>query len=333
MNELTKAGIRIFRAGDRQKAARLFARAVQLDARDEEAWYWLSACVNDIEKKRYCLQKVLELNPQSVKAKRRLNHLEGYVTEAEIRKPPVETLRRRFDYKVGAIVLGIVILIGSLAFSLTWQGQTQNEADLAAVLSAVDGATALPVEATLPIVEPTEAPVFIPVTGTPLTISGDGAHKTEEFELPVGELKIFWQYNGSQDEDQQLLAIYEKHQANLGILEEEFRDCLKENEALLDFAIIRQQMDDIAKAENGIELCIQAYQQESKSINSQYYDEIDYYSTSFSVIINRSSKDSPATLVKVQGIYYGKTTFEAEEATDYYLIVDASGPWSITFGY
>jgi tetratricopeptide (TPR) repeat protein len=333
MNELTKVGIRMFQAGDRQKAARIFARAVQLDVRDEEAWYWLSACVEDVEKKRYCLQRVLQLNPQNVRARRRLNHLEGYVPEAETRKPTVEPRKRTFSYKVGTMVLAIVILLGSFAFFITQQGRTDDEADLAAVLSAVDGATATKVEAILQIVEPTEAPVFIPVTGTLLTISGDGAHITEEFELPVGELKIFWQYNGSPDEDQQLQARYETHQTNIGIVEEEYRDCLKENKALLDFAIIRQQLDDIARAEKDIELCIQQYEQEKRSINSQYYDEIDYYSTSFTIIINRSSKDSPAPLVNVQGIYYGKTTFEAEEANDYYLTVDSSGPWSITFGY
>jgi tetratricopeptide (TPR) repeat protein len=333
MNELTKAGIRMFQAGDRQKAARLFARAVQLDVRDEEAWYWLSACVDDIEKKRYCLQRVLQLNPQNVKANRRLNHLEGYVPEPETQKPPVESHRRSFNFKVGAMVLAIVILVGGFAFIINHQERTQNEADLAAVLSAVDGATALPVEATFPSVEPTEVPVFIPVTGIPLTISGNGAHQTEEFHLPAGELKIFWQYNGSANEDQQLQASFEKHQANLVILGEKYQACLKENQILLDFAIRRQQLDDIAKAESDIELCIQVYQQESRSINSQHYDEIDYYSTSFTVIINRSKKDGPAPLVNVQGLYYGKTTFKAEEANDYYLTVDASGPWSITFVY
>jgi hypothetical protein len=332
MNELTKEGIRIFQAGDKQKAARILARSVQIDSRDEEAWYWLSACVDGLDKKRYCLQKVLKINPENAKARQRLSKLEGFVTDDVTKKPNTDSPRSSQKARIYAITLGITIVVASFIWMLFQQERTQDQADLAAVLSVVDQASVLRVEATRLTVEPTESPVLIPVTGSPMVISGDGQQESGDFRLPEGKINVFWQYWGNPDEDRQLQVVYNQHHSNLKLLEEEYSACLEEKQLVLEAAILRQKSEEIIKAENDIEICIQEYQQEKRNLNTQYYDAIDYYSTSFTVIINRHTSDEQDPFINVKGIYYGKLTFEAEGAEDYYLIVDASGPWSITFG-
>jgi hypothetical protein len=332
MNQLTKEGIRIFQAGDKQKAARILARSVQIDSGDEEAWYWLSACVDGLDKKRYCLQKVLKINPENTKARQRLSKLEGFAADDVTKKLTTDSSRRSQRPRIRVIALGITILVAGLIWMLFQQERNRNQADLAAVLSVVDQAAILPFDEPQLAFEPTKRPAFIPVTGSPLVISGDGQQVSGEFRLPEGKLNVFWQYRGNPDEDQQLQAVYNQHQSNLKLLEEDYGACLEERQLILDAAILRQKVEEIIRAEKDIEICIEEYQQETRIINKQYYDAIDYYSTSFTVIINRQTKDERDPIINVKGIYYGKLTFEAEAAEDYYLSVDASGPWSITFG-
>jgi hypothetical protein len=332
MNPLTEEGIRIFQAGDKPKAARILARSVQIDPRDEEAWYWLSTCVDGLDKKRYCLQKVLKINPENSKARLRLSKLEGFAADDVTKKLTTDSFRRSRIPRIGVIAVGITILVASFIGMLFQQERNRDQADLAVVLSVVDQAAILPLDETQLAVEPTKTPAFIPVTGSPIVISGDGQQVSGEFRLPEGKLNVFWQYRGSSDEDRQLQAVYNQHQSNLKLLEEEYGACLVEKQLVLDAAILRQKSEEIIRAEKDIEICIEEYQQEKRNLNTQYYDAIDYYSTSFTVIINRQTRDERDPIINVKGIYYGKLTYEAEAAEDYYLSVDASGPWSITFG-
>lgn len=331
MNELTKTGITAFQLGDKQKAAKIFARVVQENGRDEEAWYWLAACVDDLEKKRYCLERVIKLNPGNVKARRRLDHLSGFSSSLEITSKAAVTKMHYPVYRIGVLVLGITILLGSLVWFLFQQEHVRNQPDMAAVLSVVDQVTQTPMSLAPLVYEPTEESAVIPVTGEPVVISGDGQHQSNIFSLPPGHYQIFWQYNGHPAEDQNLQMVYDIHASNIEIIEKKYASCLRDNQALLDAAIIQQQSDTITTAEKAIDQCIQEYQDEKHRENSQYYDEIDYYSTSFSIDVHRAGKRDPISLVNVRGIYYGWATHEEVEGSDYYLVVDASGPWSVAF--
>jgi hypothetical protein len=53
------------RGGNITLASRLLARYVTVDSKNETAWIWLAACLDDPGKRDYCLQKAHELNPQS----------------------------------------------------------------------------------------------------------------------------------------------------------------------------------------------------------------------------------------------------------------------------
>jgi hypothetical protein len=331
MNEFTKTGITAFQLGDKQKAARIFARVVQEDGRDEEAWYWLAACVDDLEKKRYCLQRVIKINPENMKARRRLDHLEGFSSDQRMKNDAAVIKRHPSIYRIGILAFGITIIFVGLVWVAFQHQHIRNQRNVVAVLSAAEQITQTPMAIALQVYEPTEESVVIPVSGEPLVISGDGQHQSDIFYLTPGHYQIFWQYNGHPDEDQNLQLVYAIHESNMEIIENKYTSCLRDNQALLDSAIIRQQADTIIAAEKAIDQCIQTHQDEKHLENSQYYDEIDYYSTSFSIDVHRVGKNDPFSLVNVRGIYYGWTSYEEMDGSDYYLIVDASGPWSVTF--
>ena len=63
------------RIGDRATAQQLLHQVVQSNPGNETAWLWLSAIIGDPEKERYCLQRVLVINPDNEKAKEHLAKL------------------------------------------------------------------------------------------------------------------------------------------------------------------------------------------------------------------------------------------------------------------
>ncbi len=70
--DLVQAGIAAAKAGERQQAAALLARAVRLNPASESAWFWLGLVCQTPEQRTYCLQRVLALNPQHAQARQML---------------------------------------------------------------------------------------------------------------------------------------------------------------------------------------------------------------------------------------------------------------------
>jgi hypothetical protein len=67
--------ISAFRAGEQDAAVALFAQSLQLDPKNERAWIWLSGMFTHPSERRYCLERVLELNPNNAAAQQDLNQL------------------------------------------------------------------------------------------------------------------------------------------------------------------------------------------------------------------------------------------------------------------
>lgn len=72
--------IQLIRSGDKKTGGKLLAEIVKQDPRNETAWLWLAGCFDNDEKKKFCLKKALEINPDNTKAWDALNKL----TEDEI---------------------------------------------------------------------------------------------------------------------------------------------------------------------------------------------------------------------------------------------------------
>lgn len=71
-DHVLKQGIAAARAGQRSEARQLLTRIIQADARNEQAWLWLAAVVDDPLQQRTCLQRVLDINPNNSRAQQGL---------------------------------------------------------------------------------------------------------------------------------------------------------------------------------------------------------------------------------------------------------------------
>ncbi|HEU5088642.1 MAG TPA: hypothetical protein VFT99_14400, partial [Roseiflexaceae bacterium] len=84
---LVEQGIAAFRAGDTAQAYSSLREAVTLDPNNERGWLWLAGAVGDDQQRRYCLERVLAINPGNTAARRGLESL----IEQQAQTPEPET--------------------------------------------------------------------------------------------------------------------------------------------------------------------------------------------------------------------------------------------------
>jgi hypothetical protein len=72
---LVAQGIAAFNAGDRDRAYALLTEALHADSHNEAGWLWMSGVVQEPAERRYCLERVVEINPQHAAAQRGLAKL------------------------------------------------------------------------------------------------------------------------------------------------------------------------------------------------------------------------------------------------------------------
>jgi len=64
-SEKLNSAIAAIKSGDKATSSRLLAEILIAEPSNETAWYWLATCVDDVEKKRYCLKRALSINPSN----------------------------------------------------------------------------------------------------------------------------------------------------------------------------------------------------------------------------------------------------------------------------
>jgi len=74
-SELIQQARIAFDSGDKVKAQTLLFQVLQLDPRNEDAWLSLYEAVDDLSKKRDCLDRVLAINPNNMAAHREMGVL------------------------------------------------------------------------------------------------------------------------------------------------------------------------------------------------------------------------------------------------------------------
>jgi hypothetical protein len=75
--EKIKSAINLFKSGDKQAAKQLLLEIIKSDPQNETGWLWLSACVDTIDQKKYCLEKVLAINPNNLDAQKAVLSLQN----------------------------------------------------------------------------------------------------------------------------------------------------------------------------------------------------------------------------------------------------------------
>ncbi len=72
-----REAIQAAQSGNKNWARECLGRVLRADPRNEEAWLWLSAILDTVAEKRYCLERVLAINPANAQAQAGLRYLEG----------------------------------------------------------------------------------------------------------------------------------------------------------------------------------------------------------------------------------------------------------------
>lgn len=72
VTELVQQGIAAYHTGDSHRAYTLLAEALRNDPRHEVGWLWMFAVVQAPAERRYCLERVVDVNPSNAAAKRGL---------------------------------------------------------------------------------------------------------------------------------------------------------------------------------------------------------------------------------------------------------------------
>ena len=86
-NQSVKQGIKIFKAGDKEKARLIFKEAIQTNPNDEMAWFWLAATYKKKSNQIKCLKKLLAINPHHQAAREQLARLLGKKLPPTAAKP------------------------------------------------------------------------------------------------------------------------------------------------------------------------------------------------------------------------------------------------------
>lgn len=197
VQDLLRQGIELAREGNKAEARKFFEQALEVDDRNEKAWYWLAGVVPTREERLFALGQVLKINPGNERAKQALDQLEskgGKLQQPEAEILPGISRRQLMIFGGGGLaailaVIGIFLaVIGGRNAGIAQEtanaqalidGQTKVALDTIAtstsaaatqiaIASPTPTATNTPDRATLP---PEFTPTFTatpPVTATPL---------------------------------------------------------------------------------------------------------------------------------------------------------------------
>lgn len=152
---------------------------------------------------------------------------------------------------------------------------------------------------------------------------------TAPIPIKPGTLKLTWRYQGSPGEMTRVSAAQANHLYAL--------DSLSRNHQSLVSAINQDMKTDLLDGDpNGFNQNQQVLDQENNGYeqavmaeNTRYQTEIAGLTTPFIVKVSRKSKEQPVTLITARGIYQGSVNYNAQDAPDYYFIIQASGPFQI----
>jgi hypothetical protein len=74
-NEILQQAFSLYQAGDKKQACEMLKVLVKQKPGNANAWYGLAICLDEESKKRYCLEKVLAIDPSHEKARQMLEKM------------------------------------------------------------------------------------------------------------------------------------------------------------------------------------------------------------------------------------------------------------------
>jgi tetratricopeptide (TPR) repeat protein len=116
--DLLKLGVQAAKAGDYEKARTFFVKVVQADPNSERGWLYLGHCLSDGEKKNFCYQRVLKINPsnpQAIKALAMITRSERVAPTNQVESPSVPETKQQNEIspKKKSSTVSTPIIIGT----------------------------------------------------------------------------------------------------------------------------------------------------------------------------------------------------------------------------
>ena len=90
MSDDLQSSIAYIKSGNRTAGQQLLMKVIKADPKNEAAWLWMASAVDDLERKKECLQKVLQINPSNEVAKKALPKIESLMPPAPVEPPTLE---------------------------------------------------------------------------------------------------------------------------------------------------------------------------------------------------------------------------------------------------
>lgn len=91
--DLRQQGIAAAKAGDKDTARQLLQQSIRLEPDNEAAWLWLASVARNPQEKLFCLQKLLEINPQNETALKAMQALGGAQPNQPAAPPPIRSIK------------------------------------------------------------------------------------------------------------------------------------------------------------------------------------------------------------------------------------------------
>ena len=216
LQEQLQRGINAARSGNRSLGRRLLLQVTQEDPNNEQAWLWLASCVTTLRERRYCLERVLEINPDNEIAQRAMQQLDQPDAEEAPRRPsptprPAQqttvTRRRRFNPATLIIsgLLGLVLVGAGMLLLLSNEEPTvvtplptaSPTADAVALLSTEETFTPTitstfgPTNTPILVFNATSLAPTLPPTFTPTPETPTPTLEPTATPYPLGEMDAF----------------------------------------------------------------------------------------------------------------------------------------------
>ena len=194
---------------------------------------------------------------------------------------------------------------------------------------------------------PTEVPSFTPThptrTDTPIgtvqptinipasavVLQGVGSSKTRIFHLPDNTVTINWTYYGVPGEGNQLNYAYNTYQNTVDYEKRTYQIWYDYYQRLIQNALMRNDAFGLLDAKQSLDQYTQRYNQNLASAKAKYDSQVAAYASPFKATLYRSSTGMIKTILNVKALYEGSFTLKTLDGSDYYLVVETPGQWSI----
>lgn len=135
IQNLLRQGVEAAREGKKAEARQFFEQVIELDDKNEKAWFWLATVVTTDDERRVALSNVLLINPSNERAQSAMDKLQARERQQKADEEVIPGVSRRTLMTVAGIGGGIIVLLVIILLAITGGQAAQTAAATAAVVA------------------------------------------------------------------------------------------------------------------------------------------------------------------------------------------------------